>query len=154
MVTNSTIHFDEILIKKRFLICCLRYSGKCGVLVGTRFAKRVSMNFILELLFNAAILLLLSKYMESVHVKSFGTAVLVALVVAILNATIGALLRFPLNLVTLFLLGFIVRLIVTAVMIKIADAFFSGFRVDGFRTALIVAVIMAIAGALFSYIIY
>ncbi len=112
------------------------------------------MNFILELLFNAAILLLLSKYMESVHVKSFGTAVLVALVVAILNATIGALLRFPLNLVTLFLLGFIVRLIVTAVMIKIADAFFSGFRVDGFRTALIVAVIMAIAGALFSYIIY
>ena len=112
------------------------------------------MNFIFELLFNAAILLLLSKYMESVHVKSFGTAVLVALVVAILNATIGALLRFPLNLVTLFFLGFLVRLVVTAVMIKIADAFFSGFRVDGFRTALIVAVIMAIAGALFSYIIY
>jgi putative membrane protein len=112
------------------------------------------MNFIFELLFNAAILLLLSKYMESVHVKSFGTAVLVALVVAILNATIGALLRFPLNLVTFFLLGFLVRLVVTAVMIKIADAFFSGFRVDGFRTALIVALVMAIAGVLFSYIIY
>lgn len=112
------------------------------------------MKFILELLFNAAILLLLSRYLKTVHVKSYGTAVLVALVVAVLNATIGAILRFPLNLVTLFLLGFVVRLFVTAVMIKIADAFFSGFRVDGFRTALLVALIIAIAGALFSYLIY
>lgn len=111
------------------------------------------MNFILELLFNALVLLLLSRYMESVHVKSYGTAVGVALVVAILNATAGALLRFPLNLVTFFLLGFIVRLVVTAVMIKVADAFFSGFRVDGFRTALIIAVVLALAGVLFSYII-
>ena len=112
------------------------------------------MNFILELLFNALVLLLLSRYLESVHVKSYGTAVGVALVVAILNATIGAIIRFPLNLVTLFLLSFLVRLLVTAIMIKIADAFFSGFRVDGFRTALIVAVILAMAGAILSFIIY
>lgn len=111
------------------------------------------MGFILELLFNAFVLLMLSRYMTSVHVRSFGTAVLVALVVAILNATVGALLRFPLNLVTLFLLNFLVRLVVTAVMIKIADAFFEGFRVDGFKTALIIAVVLAIAGALFSYLI-
>jgi uncharacterized membrane protein YvlD (DUF360 family) len=39
-------------------------------------------------------------------------------------------------------------------MIKIADAIFSGFSVEGFKTALIMAVILAIAGALFSYIIY
>jgi putative membrane protein len=112
------------------------------------------MNFIFELLFNALVILLLARFMSSVHVKSYLTAVGVALVVAILNATIGALLRFPLNLVTLFILSFIVRLIVTAVMIKIADAFFSGFRVDGFKTALIMAVVLAIAGALFSHIIY
>ncbi len=121
---------------------------------GIAFVKAGTMKFILELLFNAAILLLLSRYLKTVHVKSYGTAVLVALVVAVLNATIGAILRFPLNLVTLFLLGFVVRLFVTAVMIKIADAFFSGFRVDGFRTALLVALIIAIAGALFSYLIY
>lgn len=111
------------------------------------------MGFILELLFNALVLLLLSKYMSTVHVKNYGTAVGVALVVAILNATIGALLRFPLNLVTLFLLSFLVRLVVTAVMIKVADSFFAGFRVDNFRSALIMAVVLAIAGALFSYII-
>ena len=111
------------------------------------------MSFILELLFDALVLVLLSQYMSSVHVKSYGTAVAVALVIAVLNATIGALIRFPLNLLTLFLLGFLVRLFVTALMIKLADAFFSGFRVDSFRAALIMAVVLALAGALFSYLV-
>lgn len=111
------------------------------------------MNFLLELLFEAFVLLLLSKFMTTVHVRNYGTAVAVAFVVALLNATVGALLRFPLNLVTLFLLSFIVRLFVTAVMIKIADLFFSGFKVDSFWSALIMAVVLALAGTLFSFII-
>ena len=122
-------------------------------LCGIRFVKKGTMHFLLELLFDALVLLLLSKYMTSVHVKNYGTAVGVALVVALLNATVGALIRFPLNLVTLFLLGFLVRLLVTAIMIKIADSFFTGFRVDNFRAALIMAVVLAVAGALFSSII-
>ena len=132
-------------------INCIGHKGK-----GRRWyqiCNSPGMNFIFELLFNALVLLLLSKYMTTVHVKNYGTALGVALVVALLNATIGALLRFPLNLVTLFFLSFIVRLIVTALMIKLADMFFKDFQVDGFKTALIVAVILAIAGALFSYII-
>ncbi|MCU7549118.1 phage holin family protein [Chitinophagaceae bacterium LB-8] len=111
------------------------------------------MGFILELLFNAFVLLMLSRIISSVHVKDYGTAVGVALVIAILNATIGAILRFPLNLFTLFLLSFLIRLFVTAIMIKIADAFFSGFEVKSFTTAFIMAVILALAGALFSFIV-
>lgn len=110
------------------------------------------MNWILELLINAAVLLLASKLMETVTIKSFGTAVLVALVIGILNATIGAILRFPLNLVTFFLLSFIVRLVVLAIVIKITDALFSGFEVRSFKSALILAAIMAVAGSLLSYI--
>jgi putative membrane protein len=112
------------------------------------------MHFILELLFDAAVLVLLSRYMSSVHVRSYGTAVGVALVIAILNATIGALIRFPLNLVTFFLLSFLVRLFVTALMIKLADTLFKGFNIDSFGTALIIAIVLAIAGALFSYLIW
>jgi putative membrane protein len=89
--------------------------------------------------------------MTTVKVRSFGTAVLVALVIGILNATIGALLRFPLNLFTLFLLSFFVRLIVLAIVIKIADKLFSGFEVASFTTAIILACIMAVAGSLLSY---
>src|SRR3954470_2829367 len=109
------------------------------------------MNWILQLLINAAILLLASKIMPTVKIKSFGTAVLVALVIGILNATIGAILRFPLNLFTLFLLSFFVRLIVLAIVIKITDKFFSGFEVSSFTAAIILACIMAIVGSLASY---
>lgn len=111
------------------------------------------MSFILEVLFDALILLLLAKYMTTVHVRNYGTAVGVVLAVALLNATIGAIIRFPLNLVTLFLLSFLVRLIVTALMIKLADVFFRGFQVDSFRSALIMAVVLALAGALFQMIV-
>jgi putative membrane protein len=110
------------------------------------------MHLILQLLLNAAVLLLLAYLMPAVKVRIFGTAVAVALVIGILNATLGALIRFPLNLVTLWLLSFLVRLLVTAIIIRIVSGFFRGFEVKSFSTALIVAVVMAIAGTLFSYL--
>ncbi|HEX8357459.1 MAG TPA: phage holin family protein [Segetibacter sp.] len=111
------------------------------------------MDWILQLLFNAAILLLASKVMPSVKVRSFGTAVLVALVIGLLNATIGTILRFPLNLFTFFLLSFFVRLIVLAIVIKITDRFFKGFEVKSFTMAIILAAVMAIAGSVLTYFI-
>lgn len=110
------------------------------------------MYLIIQLLLNAAVLLLLAYLMPSVKVRSFGTAVVVALVIGILNATLGALIRFPLNLVTLWLLSFLVRLLVTAIIIRLVSGLFRGFEVKSFSTALIVAVAMAIAGTLFSYL--
>lgn len=109
------------------------------------------MNAILQLLLNAAILLLAARIMPTVKVRNYGTAVAVALVIGILNVTIGFLLRLPLNIVTLGLLSFFVRLIVTAIIIKITDKFFAGFEVRSFTSAVILACIMAIAGTLFSY---
>lgn len=108
------------------------------------------MNFIIELLVNAGILFLLAYIMPSVTIKNYGTAILVALVIGILNATVGLLLRLPLNIVTLGLLSLVIRLLVTAVMIKIADKLFSGFEVKGFSPAIIIAVVIAIAGSILS----
>ena len=111
------------------------------------------MNLILELLLNAGVLLLLARVMPEVKVRNYGTAIAVALVVGILNATLGFLLRLPLNILTLGLLSFVVRLVVTAVIIRIADKFFSGFEVQSFAAALIIAVVMAAAGLFISYLI-
>jgi putative membrane protein len=91
--------------------------------------------------------------MPTVKIRSFGTAILVALVIGVLNATIGWLLRLPLNLITFFLLSFFIRLLVTAIVIKIADAIFSGFEVKSFQAAVILACIMAVAGSLVSYLL-
>lgn len=106
------------------------------------------MSFILELLINAGVLFLLAALLPSVNIKSYGTAIGVALVIGLLNATIGFLLRLPLNVVTLGLLSFVVRLVVTAIMIKLADKLFSGFEVKGWGAAFLLAICIAIAGTL------
>lgn len=111
------------------------------------------MNFIIELLVNAGVLFLLAAALPSVHIKSYGTAIGVALVVGILNATIGWLMRLPLNLITLGLLSFVVRLVVTAVIIKIADKLFSGFVVKTWTAAFILAACIALAGTILNYIL-
>jgi putative membrane protein len=108
------------------------------------------MNFIIELLVNAGIILLLAYIMPTIIIKNYGTAIAVALVIGILNATVGFILRLPLNILTLGLLSFIIRLFVTAIIIKIADKLFSGFEVKGFMPAIIIAVVTAVAGGLLS----
>lgn len=112
------------------------------------------MNFIIELLVNAGVLFLVAALLPSVNIKSYGTAILVALVIGLLNATIGFLLRLPLNIITLGFLSFIVRLIVSAVMIKLADKLFSGFEVKGWGAAFLLAICIAIAGALLNYFLH
>ena len=111
------------------------------------------MNFIIELLVNAGVLFLLAAALPSVNIKSYGTAIGVALVVGLLGATIGWLMRGMLNVVTLGLLSFIVRLVVSAVIIKIADKLFSGFEVKTWTAAFILAACIALAGTILNYIL-
>ena len=70
------------------------------------------MEFIVNLLVSAGVLMVMAYIMPQVTVKSFTTALGVALLVGILNATIGWILSGIFNLFTLFLIGFIVKLIV------------------------------------------
>jgi putative membrane protein len=106
------------------------------------------------LLVDAAIIVVMARMMGSVDVRSYGTAVAVALVIGLLNATVGFLLRGILNLFTLFLLGFLVRLFVTAIMLKIADRFFSGFHIRGFGPAFIIAIVLAVVGSLLGRLLW
>src|SRR5215217_5287875 len=106
------------------------------------------MSFIIQLLLNAGILLGMTYILPTVTIKNFTTAVLVALVIGILNATLGWFLRVPLNIVTFGLLSFFVHLVVTALMIKLADKLFSDFYIKGFIPALIIAAVMAISNIL------
>ena len=109
------------------------------------------MSWILQLLIEAGVLLLLTYIHPGIKVRNYGTALGVALVVGILNATIGAILRFSLNLVTLWLLSFIVRLFVSAIVIWLTDKLFSGFELRSFGAAVLVACVLAIVGTLLAY---
>lgn len=106
------------------------------------------MNFILHLLIDAAVIFGLAYVMPQVHVKSFGTALLIAVLLGLLNFFVGWIIRFPLNLVTFFLLTGLVRLIVTALILKLIDRMMRDFKIDGFWPALVIALAVALAGSL------
>lgn len=110
------------------------------------------MEFIINLFVTAGVILLLAYAMSSVHVKSFWTALWVAFLIAIFNATIGWLLSGIFNLFTFFLLESIVSLFVVALMIKLVDKLVGNFKVDGFWPALIIALVTAVAIAAVSWV--
>lgn len=106
------------------------------------------MNLILHLLLDAAVIFGLAYLMPQVTVKSFGTALLIAVLLGLLNFFVGWIIRFPLNLVTFFLLSGIVRIIVTAILLKLIDKFMDSFTIVGFWPALLIAIAVAVAGTL------
>ena len=126
-------------------------SAFCGQKTNFSYSNPFSnkkMNFILHLLVDAAVIFGLAYVMPQVDVKNFTTALIVALVLALLNATIGWVLRGVGNLVTFSLLGFVVRLLVTAFLLTIIDKFMDGLTINGFLPAVIIALAVAVAGAI------
>lgn len=106
------------------------------------------MNLILHLLVDAAVIFGLAYLMPQVDVKNFGTALLIAVLLGLLNFFVGWIIRFPLNLVTFFLLSGIIRIVVTAILLKLIDRFLDSFTIVGFWPALVIAIAVAVAGGL------
>lgn len=106
------------------------------------------MNLILHLLLDAAVIFGLAYLMPQVDVKNFGTALLIAVLLGLLNFFVGWIIRFPLNLITFFLLTGIIRIVVTAILLKLIDNFLDSFTIVGFWPALVIAIAVAVAGTL------
>jgi putative membrane protein len=102
------------------------------------------MSVIVQILANAAIILGLSYLMPKIEIKSYGTAIVAALLIGVLNYTVGFIFRLPLNIITLGLMTFIIHTVITAVIIKLTDKLMAGFNVQGFTPALIIALVIAI----------
>jgi putative membrane protein len=101
----------------------------------------------LKLLFNwllsALSLMIVARVIPGFTVTSVKTAFVAALVIGLVNATIGLFLKivtFPLTLVTLGVFWFVIN----ALMLKVAAAFVSGFTIDGFVPAFLGAVVLSL----------
>ncbi len=106
-------------------------------------AETTGNGFIMETILNACALLLGASLIRGVEVKNFVSAAIVAVILALLNATLGAfmdLITAPLRWITLGLFAFIVD----AVVILITARYMTNFRVDGFGPAVYLAVAMSI----------
>jgi putative membrane protein len=106
------------------------------------------LRLLLNWLVNAITLLLIAHFLHGFYVSGLVPALIAALVIGLLNATLGMVLKFftfPLSIITfgLFLL------VINALMIEMATWFVPGFYVRGFLAAFIAAVILAIVQLFF-----
>lgn len=98
-------------------------------------------NWIVKLLINAVAVFGAAYLMPSVHVSSFMYAILVALVLALLNASIRPLLVFFTLPATIFSFGLFL-LFINTVIIKLADWLLDGFSVDSWWAAFFFSVLL------------
>jgi putative membrane protein len=106
------------------------------------------MAFLLSWVLSAIGLLLVARIVPGFQVAGFGTALLAAAVLGLVNATLGlvlGILTLPLTLITFGLFHFVVM----ALCIWIATAVVPGFSVSGFFPAFFGAIVLALIGIAF-----
>ncbi|MGB4066344.1 MAG: hypothetical protein CVU31_10365 [Betaproteobacteria bacterium HGW-Betaproteobacteria-4] len=92
---------------------------------------------------NALALLALPYVVPSVHVASFGTALIVALVLGLINAVLRPLLILLTLPVTLLTLGLFI-FVINALLFQLAGNLVEGFNVGGFWPALFGSVVYSV----------
>ena len=110
-----------------------------------RAAMLVAMKIIVRWLLLAAALLLVAHLYPGVVVRSFGSALLAAFVIGLLNTLLRpllVLLTLPVTLLTLGLFLFVIN----AAMFYFAARMLDGFEVAGFGAALIGSLIYSLCG--------
>jgi putative membrane protein len=93
----------------------------------------------------AVALLVISHFLPGFHVHGLEPALIAALVIGLLNATLGFVLKvitFPITILTLGLF----LLVINAAMILLAARLVNGFHVTGWIPALWAALILALLG--------
>ena len=99
------------------------------------------MNFLIRILVVAAVSFGLAHILNGVHVSDFWTALVFAIVLALLNMFIKPLLilfTLPVTFITLGLFLFVIN----ALVVLLASKFVDGFSIDNFWWALLFSIIL------------
>ena len=110
------------------------------------------MRLLLHWLLNAITLIIVSRFVPGFHVAGLGSALIAALVIGLINATLGLLLKiltFPLTVLTFG----IFLLVVNALMLRVASSLVPGFQVEGFGAAFIGAILLALFHLLWHWLL-
>ncbi len=101
------------------------------------------LRLIINWLLTTIALLIVAYFVPGFHVTGFGAALWAAVVIGLINATLGTILKvitFPLTILTLGIFW----IVVNALMLKVASAFAPGFHIDGFKAAFVGAILLSI----------
>jgi putative membrane protein len=110
------------------------------------------MRLLLNWLLSALALLVVAKVVPGFYVRGLGTALLAALVVGLVNATLGLFLKvvtLPLTVLTLGIFWFVIN----ALMLWLASALVPGFEVRGFLAAFLGAIVLALVNMVLRWLV-
>ena len=110
-------------------------------------------SFLIRTLIIAAIAYAAARILSGVSVKNFTSAIILAVVLALLNATVGWLLSVfatPIDFLSFGLFSGLIALIINAIVIKIADHLLDGFQTKNFWWALGFALILSFVTGVFN----
>jgi putative membrane protein len=109
--------------------------------------ERKMLALLAQWILSAIALIIVSRIVPGFHVASLGPALIASLVIGLLNATVGLVLKiitFPLSILTLGLF----LLVINALMIELASNFVGGFHVQGFWPAFFGGVVLSLLSML------
>ena len=101
---------------------------------------------------SALALWLVAQIVPGIKVRDFGAALVATIVIAIVNATIGPVLRFLTFPLTFLTLGLFL-LVVNAFLLKLASLVTPGFAVHGFWSAVAGSLVLTILTAILRHIV-
>jgi putative membrane protein len=111
------------------------------------------MKLILRLLLSGLAVFVTAKVLSGgVHLDSYFTALLVAVILGVINFTIKPIIKIltlPINLITLGLFSFIIN----ALMVMLVDYFVKGFEVQNFIWALLFSLLVSIINSFLSKLV-
>ena len=101
------------------------------------------MSLIVHWLISTASLLIVAYLIPGIEIRDLGAALIASIVIGLVNATIGFVLKIltlPLTILTLGLFWFVIN----ALMLQLAAALVPGFYVSGFWSAFLGAIILSL----------
>jgi putative membrane protein len=107
------------------------------------------MNWLIRLLLNGLAVVLTAYILPGVSVEDYGTALIVALILAIVNVLVKPILVILTIPITILTLGLFL-LVINAAIILFIDNLVTGFTVGGFWWALLFSLILSVFNSLFN----
>jgi len=110
------------------------------------------MRHLLNWILSALAVWVVARLVSGFHVNGVAAALIAALAIGFINATLGAFLKivtFPLTLLTLGIFWFVIN----ALMLELASAIVPGFHVDNFFAAFKGAIVLSLVNMFFRWLV-
>ncbi|MGA1867732.1 MAG: phage holin family protein [bacterium] len=111
------------------------------------------MIFLLHIIFLSAAIFIVAELLPTVHIKNYGTALIVAFVYSLINFFFGwllVLLTLPAIILTFGLFKFIIN----ALMLAATDKLIEDFEIEGFGSTVLAAFLITLVDSLLKWIVF